>query len=508
MADTTYLISDVVALAGVSAPQLRSWERAGLLQPARSSGGVRVYAAEDVARVRLIRRSLDNPGRRGSLRRLAERLAADDLRAGPEDWAGLDGRPAGPSDVIVGIGWQAVVDALPAPVAVWDRDGVLAHANPALTALLTQPGPDGGPTLDPAPSDTARSDTASLGDILAAAGPLSPRWVARVGVPQEEVPLILPVGPLEGRTVWHAVPLLGPDGAPRGAAGLGRDISGEALAHLAREGRLAAAARDLRAPLGVVLGNLELARRVQAHGGRAHGGLLPVRIAGFPPPADDRLAHHLEAAEVGARGVLRALDTLLDAAAAAAGDLLAALDPADVDLARLAADAVDHAAATTRRHTLRVQRPDHPVSVAGDRTRLRELLDNLLANALAFSPDGGPVELRLAAEERDGCPWALLRIEDRGVGIPADDLPFVFQRYRRGRDAARSVRGSGLGLYAARAIASAHGGDLWVERTATRDEATGPDGWHGTIVALALPLRWPNLGVEPPVAPPAPQEAP
>ena len=235
MADTTYLISDVVALAGVSAPQLRSWERAGLLRPARSSGGVRVYAAEDVARVRLIRRSLDNPGRRGSLRRLAERLAADDLRPGPEDWAGLDGRPAGPSDVIAGIGWQAVVDALPAPVAVWDRDGVLAHANPALTALLTRPGLDGGPTLEPSPSDTA-----SLGDVLAAAGPLSPRWVARVGVPQEEVPLILPIGSLEGRTVWHAVPLLGPDGTPRGAAGLGRDISGEALAHLAREGRLAA----------------------------------------------------------------------------------------------------------------------------------------------------------------------------------------------------------------------------------------------------------------------------
>lgn len=503
MADTTYLISDVVALAGVSAPQLRSWERAGLLRPVRSSGGVRVYAAEDVARVRLIRRSLDNPGRRGSLRRLAERLAADDLRPGPEDWAGLDGRPAGPSDVIVGIGWQAVVDALPAPVAVWDRDGVLAHANPALTALLTRPGLDGAPTLEPAPSDTA-----SLGDVLAAAGPLSPRWVARVGVPQEEVPLILPIGSLEGRTVWHAVPLLGPDGTPRGAAGLGRDISGEALAHLAREGRLAAAARDLRAPLGVVLGNLELARRVLARDGRARGGLPPVRIAGIPPPADDRLAHHLEAAEVGARGVLRALDTLIDAAAAAAGDLLAALDPADVDLARLAADAVDHAAATTRRHTLDVQRPDHPVPVAGDRTRLRELLDNLLANALAFSPDGGPVELRLAAEERDGRPWALLRIEDRGVGIPADDLPFVFQRYRRGRDAARSVRGSGLGLYAARAIASAHGGDLWVERTATRDEATPPDGWHGTIVALALPSRWPDLSAEPPVAPPTPQEAP
>jgi MerR family transcriptional regulator, light-induced transcriptional regulator len=83
------LIADVAALTGVPPPQLRSWEQAGLIHPRRSPNAIRLYSIEDVARVRLVKRSLINPGRRGSLRRLVKALAAGTLAPGPEDYEGL-----------------------------------------------------------------------------------------------------------------------------------------------------------------------------------------------------------------------------------------------------------------------------------------------------------------------------------------------------------------------------------------------------------------------------------
>lgn len=476
---TTYLIADVAALTGVPAPRLRSWERAGLLRPARSGGAVRVYPSSEVARARLIRRSLDNPGRRGSLRRLAERLGRGEIEPGPEDWAGLGGAPSTPSEVLPGVGWQAVVDALPAPVAIWDRDGGLAHANPSLALLL------GG---------VGRVDAGPAVDALTASGALSPRWVARVGVGQDDVAVAVDTADGQRATVWRTVPLPGPDAAPGGAAALGRDATEAEARHRTLEGRLAAAAGEVRPRLGVVLGNLQLARRVvdaQGIDGR------------------ERLARHLRMAEAGAREVLRILDTVLDSTAAAGGGLLAGLEADDVDFAPVARDAVEHAAALTTRHALRLELPERPLPVVGDRARLREVLDNLLANAVAFSPDGGPIRLRATVEERAARPWVVLRVEDEGIGIPPDELPVIFERYRRGGAASGAVRGAGLGLYLARTLAAAHGGELVIERTAAR--ATGPDAaaaayaWHGTVVAFALPLRHPDPGGP---GDRAPQEAP
>jgi two-component system OmpR family sensor kinase len=174
-----------------------------------------------------------------------------------------------------------------------------------------------------------------------------------------------------------------------------------------------------------------------------------------------------------------------------------------VDLVALAREAVATAGAGTSRHAVTLAGPDEPVWVVGDRVRLREVLDNLLANAVKYSPDGGPIAVRLEVgagppfdpvDGRAGRPnrWVSVRVADEGIGIPADDLPYVFDRYRRAGGAARAVRGVGLGLYASRAIVTAHGGHIWIERTATAGEqAAGPgeaSTWHGTVVAFSLPF--------------------
>jgi signal transduction histidine kinase len=490
-----FLIADVAALTGVPAPRLRSWEKSGLLHPGRSAGDVRVYGPEDVARVRLINRSLVNPGRRGSLRRLAKQLASGALQPDPDDYAGLGQMVAGPGEAVAGVPWATVFDALTDPLAVWDGEGKLVYANRALRAALDA---NDGSAAD-AEAETMSTEVMAA---LLAPGALAPRWTARTGVPQEDVPVVLvPSTGTARHTRWRTRPLRGLDGLPRGAVTVGRDVTDVETLVQAREAHLAAAARDLRPRAGIVLGNLQLARRTLA------ALRLPTDVRGAAERAAngsgestadaaglDRLGRHLEMAEAGTRDFLRALDTLLDATIAATGGLLGELVPEEVDLRPLADEALAHAQTLTTRHALGNDVPSTPVLVTGDRGRLRELLDNLLANALAYAPEGGPVQVRLESVDRaptdvplpSSAGWAVLRVTDEGIGIPDVDLPHVFDRFYRGGNAAGFVRGAGLGLYAARAIAASHGGHAWIERTATAKEEERTE-WHGTVVAVALP---------------------
>lgn len=100
------------------------------------------------------------------------------------------------------------------------------------------------------------------------------------------------------------------------------------------------------------------------------------------------------------------------------------------------------------------------VRVRGDADRLKQLLINLVDNAVKYTPAGGEVHLSLS--QADG--WAQIKVSDTGIGIPAEDLPYIFDRfYRVDRARSRSQGGSGLGLSIAKWIAQAHGGDLQAE---------------------------------------------
>jgi signal transduction histidine kinase len=123
--------------------------------------------------------------------------------------------------------------------------------------------------------------------------------------------------------------------------------------------------------------------------------------------------------------------------------------------------------------TLRVQaRPD--LTVAVDPDRIRQAVDNLLDNAVRFSPEGSTVTVRGVAEGTD----ARIEVEDSGPGFPSDYLPKAFERFSR-PDSGRGRRGggAGLGLAIVQAIAVAHGG----KATA----ANWPEG--GAVVGIELP---------------------
>jgi signal transduction histidine kinase len=169
--------------------------------------------------------------------------------------------------------------------------------------------------------------------------------------------------------------------------------------------------------------------------------------------------------------VLVMLNTLMDISEAESGTMQLSREP--VRLADVVARAVElyHDVADAKGVALAVAAADD-VIVTGDRTRLEQVAANLIDNAVKYTPSGGRVEVEVARDDRA----ALLRVRDTGFGIPADELPRIFDRLFRG-DRSRAERGLGLGLSLVKAVVEAHGG------TVTVDSEPG----RGAIFTVSLP---------------------
>lgn len=117
-----------------------------------------------------------------------------------------------------------------------------------------------------------------------------------------------------------------------------------------------------------------------------------------------------------------------------------------------------HTAVSDRRFHVSV--PDDTKVVSGDRDRLEQVIGNLLENAVKYSPDGSDVVVTV--EDKEGT--FVTAVSDRGIGIPADELSQVFERFHRGRQvSSTNYGGLGLGLYITKQIIERHGGSIWVE---------------------------------------------
>jgi signal transduction histidine kinase len=151
-----------------------------------------------------------------------------------------------------------------------------------------------------------------------------------------------------------------------------------------------------------------------------------------------------------------------------------------VRLAELVREACESADALARAAGIRLTTCElKECTVLGDPAALRRVLLILVDNAVKYSQPGGWVEVRLGAPTA-GRANAILEVRDNGIGIGAEDLPHVFERfYRASKDRSRKVEGVGLGLSIAQSIAQQHGGKLEIEST--------PDA--GTTARLVLPGR-------------------
>lgn len=115
------------------------------------------------------------------------------------------------------------------------------------------------------------------------------------------------------------------------------------------------------------------------------------------------------------------------------------------------------------RHLLRLESSVPELIGAWDGSRLERVLGNLVDNAIKYSPAGGEVVMRLTRHGEGEHAWAELSIQDQGVGIPANEIPYMFERFRRGTNVSGTIRGTGLGLFGARSIVRQHGGEITVE---------------------------------------------
>lgn len=250
----------------------------------------------------------------------------------------------------------------------------------------------------------------------------------------------------------------GPDGELSGAALAYQDITDLIQAMKVKDEFVASVSHELRTPLTSVLGHLEM---------------LGERV-GLPPDVSSQL-------RVVQRNALRLrslVSDLLHVAQAREGALQ--LQRTEVDLSALVHDAVDTARsdALGRGITLTCEAPEVLVAVV-DGQRIRQVLDNLVANAVKYTLTGGSVAVVLRRHHDD----VELEVSDTGIGIHEDEAEHVFGRFFRGHEALqRQLPGTGLGLNIVSSIVDAHGGSVSLDSQVGRGSTfrvTLPDAVHG-----------------------------
>jgi PAS domain S-box-containing protein len=185
----------------------------------------------------------------------------------------------------------------------------------------------------------------------------------------------------------------------------------------------------------------------------------------------------LAAIEANTARMAHRIDELGDIAQLRLGRMLE-LRPEPTDLVALAEQLATTWRQSAGRHDIRVVAEVSHLIGEWDPMRLERVLDNLLSNAVKYSPRGGPIDIRVGREDGPSGSRAVVRVRDEGIGVPAADLPTVFERYRRAANVAGRVAGTGIGLAGARQIVEQHGGTI----TLASDEG------HGTTVTVRLPL--------------------
>ncbi len=344
---------------------------------------------------------------------------------------------------------DTVLETVDVGVLVLDAEGQNAFMNPKQRQLYVAAIPDGVPTDKEEELLIFREDS----DVPV---PPGERVLGRA---------------LAGETVEHEVFRLGRGAEARmvsisargfdDAAGeragtvlASADVTDVVAAVHARDKFLAAMSHEFRTPLTNILGFAELLQDDSTLSTAAKSDLQIMM----------RNAHHLS------HMVEDILAASLTGAEAAAIRL-------PLDLAELVRQAGDSSGreAAGRAITLSVS-TDGPLPILGDRTGLVRVLDNLVSNALKYSPSGTTITLTSA---EDG-PWAVCTVRDEGLGIPPEDLKRVFTRFQRSDAAVRSgIPGTGLGLALAKEVAEQHDGEL---------DCTSEVG-VGSVFTLRLPLR-------------------
>lgn len=225
-----------------------------------------------------------------------------------------------------------------------------------------------------------------------------------------------------------------------------------------RDEFLSAVSHELRTPLTSIAGFAQVLER---------------RLERLDGPYRAALAEGLSTISVNARRMTELITDLLDVSRLQSGRIL------QLNLELLALDGlVDDLVSEARAagHNFVLELPDEPLRGWFDRARLGRAISNVLANAVKYSPGGGMIMVSVTPSD-DG-QTATVTVADSGIGIPAADLPHVFERFRRGANVG-GIWGAGIGLSLVRQIIEQHGGSVTITSVSEQ----------GTTVAITLPLH-------------------
>ncbi len=218
---------------------------------------------------------------------------------------------------------------------------------------------------------------------------------------------------------------------------------------------------ELRTPLTAILGYVEILV------GEAAGSITPDQ------------ADFLEIVDHNARRLEALITDLLTLSGVESGNLSIRAEP--TDLGSLIQRAIRDQVLTLNARRIQVipRLPEQPVIASVDRERIEQVLANLLSNAAKFTPVEGTVEVTLSIHDTGRMRQGRIEVVDSGIGIPSDDLPRLFERFFRARNATdQAIQGTGLGLAICCAIVEAHKGRLNVQSELGK----------GTSVTVLLPL--------------------
>ncbi len=173
------------------------------------------------------------------------------------------------------------------------------------------------------------------------------------------------------------------------------------------------------------------------------------------------------------------IDSLLEVSRLQAGTFRLEISD-DVMMPKIAADVARKLGRQTQKHRVTVNFDEEFPTIIGDERRLTQVLNNLVSNAIKYSPDGGKVQIR--GEVHPG--YVTVSVRDEGIGIPAHEQGRIFQKFARLDNAlSRKTEGTGLGLFLSKAIIEAHHGRIWFQNNSD----TQP-GVPGTTFTFSLPL--------------------
>jgi signal transduction histidine kinase len=225
-----------------------------------------------------------------------------------------------------------------------------------------------------------------------------------------------------------------------------------------RDHFLAIAAHELKTPLTSVIGYTQvLNNRISLKGD------LP-----------DRERQIVQSIDSQARRLHQLIESLLDLSRIQTGRL--SIQRQALDIVQLARRVVDEIRLTLEQHTIVLQAPKEPLTIDGDELRLEQVLQNLLQNAIKYSPDGGEIRVTVEACDHQAC----IAVSDQGIGIPDSARDQVFQRYyRAGNIDPQRMNGMGIGLYVVQEIVSLHAGTVQLTS----------NGSSGSTFTVCLPRR-------------------